>query len=111
MFISLGGRMVLRRALISATAAAAFTAALFILLQQTGARLLGQQTYAQAVRSQGEPPMKFPVTKTDAEWKKLLTPEQYEVTRKGGTECAFRGAYWDFHGQGEFVCVCCGNPI
>ena len=55
--------------------------------------------------------MKFPVVKTDEEWKKILTPEQYQVTRKGGTECAFRGAYWNFHGEGEFVCVCCANPI
>ena len=37
------------------------------------------------------------MVKTDAEWKQILTPEQYQVTRHGGTECAFTGQFWDFH--------------
>ena len=51
------------------------------------------------------------IVKSDEEWKKILTPEQYEVTRKGGTECAFTGTYWDAHGEGIYRCVCCGNDL
>jgi len=51
------------------------------------------------------------IVKTDEEWRKLLTPEQYEVTRKKGTERAFTGQYWDFHDQGVYLCVCCGNEL
>jgi peptide-methionine (R)-S-oxide reductase len=51
------------------------------------------------------------VVKTEAEWRKLLTPEQYHVTREGGTECAFTGALWNHHGDGVFKCVCCGAEL
>jgi len=51
------------------------------------------------------------IQKTDAEWKALLTPEQYQVTRKGGTECAFTGALWNDHRDGVFHCVCCGLAL
>jgi len=51
------------------------------------------------------------IVKTDEEWRKLLTPEQYEVARKKGTERAFTGEYWDFHDQGVYLCVCCGNEL
>ncbi|MFT4045141.1 MAG: peptide-methionine (R)-S-oxide reductase MsrB [Solimonas sp.] len=51
------------------------------------------------------------IRKTDAEWRALLTPEQYQVTRKGGTECAFTGALWNDHRDGVFHCVCCGQPL
>ena len=56
-------------------------------------------------------PMSEKIVKTDAEWKEILTPEQYQVTRKKGTECAFTGAYWDTKDEGMFVCVCCGQPL
>ena len=51
------------------------------------------------------------IVKSDEEWRKLLTPEQYEVTRRKGTERAFTGKYWDFHEQGVYLCVCCGNEL
>lgn len=51
------------------------------------------------------------VTKTDAEWKAQLTPEQYDVTRHAGTERAFTGQYWNVHDKGLFRCVCCGNAL
>jgi peptide-methionine (R)-S-oxide reductase len=40
-----------------------------------------------------------------------LTPEQYEVTQRGGTEPAFTGKYWDHHEDGIYRCVCCGNEL
>ena len=51
------------------------------------------------------------ITKTDEEWRKLLTPEQFEVARRKGTERAFTGQYWDLHDQGAYLCVCCGNEL
>lgn len=51
------------------------------------------------------------VVKTDEEWKKQLTPEQFHVTRKKGTEPAFTGKYWDNHEKGIYRCACCGNAL
>jgi peptide-methionine (R)-S-oxide reductase len=51
------------------------------------------------------------VTKTDEEWKRQLTAEQYEVTRRKGTERAFTGQYWNLHDEGVYQCVCCGNDL
>jgi len=51
------------------------------------------------------------VTKSDAEWRAQLTPEQYKVARKKGTEPAFTGKYWNTHEPGTYRCVCCGMPL
>jgi len=51
------------------------------------------------------------VVKTDKEWREILTPEQYQVTRKKGTEPAFTGEYWDNHEDGVYLCVACGQPL
>jgi len=51
------------------------------------------------------------IRKTDAEWQKELTPDQYAVARKKGTERAFAGKYWDNHEAGLYRCACCGTPL
>jgi peptide-methionine (R)-S-oxide reductase len=51
------------------------------------------------------------VEKSDAEWKKVLTAEQYQVLRRKGTEIAFTGAYWNQHARGTYVCAACGLPL
>jgi peptide-methionine (R)-S-oxide reductase len=51
------------------------------------------------------------VLKSDEEWKRQLTPEQFAVTRKKGTEPAFTGQYYNLHDKGIYRCVCCGNAL
>ncbi len=51
------------------------------------------------------------VVKADTEWKQLLAPQQFEVTRRKGTEPAFTGKYWNLHEKGIYRCICCGNPL
>ncbi len=53
----------------------------------------------------------FAVTKTDKEWRAQLTAEQFEVTRKQGTETAFTGKYWNNHEKGTYSCICCGQEL
>jgi peptide-methionine (R)-S-oxide reductase len=53
----------------------------------------------------------FAVIKTDEEWKKQLSPEAYQVTRKEGTERAYSGKYWDNHESGVYQCVCCSQEL
>jgi peptide-methionine (R)-S-oxide reductase len=51
------------------------------------------------------------VMKSEAEWRRILTPEQFRVLRKKGTESPFTGEYVDFKGKGIYRCAACGNPV
>ena len=51
------------------------------------------------------------ITKSDSEWQQELTPEQFYVTRKAGTEPAFTGKYYKTKDRGMYTCVCCGQPL
>ncbi len=59
----------------------------------------------------GKPAKAFPLTKTDAEWKAQLTPEQYRVLREKGTERAFTGALHDNHKAGTYYCAACHQKL
>ncbi len=55
--------------------------------------------------------MERKVQKTDTEWRQMLSPEQYRVTREKGTERAFTGAYTDTRDEGTYRCVCCDSVL
>lgn len=55
--------------------------------------------------------MKPDLIKSDEEWKKQLTPEQYQVARQCGTEAPFTGKYWNLHDDGTYHCVCCNAKL
>jgi len=51
------------------------------------------------------------IARTDEEWRRQLSPEQYQVARQAGTEPAFTGKYWKTKEKGTYNCVCCGQPL
>ncbi len=61
--------------------------------------------------NQEEPKFVPKINKTDEEWRQLLTPEQFEVTRRAGTERPFTGEFWNHKEQGAYKCVACGAPL
>src|SRR5215210_5757362 len=74
--------------------------------------IMGYNIYWTTItRSNGETTMKSKVTKSDAEWKQQLTPEQYRIARHKGTERAFTGEYAHTKDAGVYKCVCCGAEL
>ena len=51
------------------------------------------------------------IEKTDAEWREVLSPDEFRICREKGTERAFTGEYWNCHDAGAYVCRCCGEPL
>ncbi|RKS20570.1 peptide-methionine (R)-S-oxide reductase [Flavobacterium endophyticum] len=81
----------------------------YILLLISFFTFLSCQSQEKKEVAKNEPAAK--IQKTDAEWKKELTPEQYEVLRKKGTERAFTGKYYNHFEKGKYVCAACGNVL
>ena len=51
------------------------------------------------------------IERSEEDWKRSLTPEQYQVARCGGTERAFTGKYWNNKAKGMYICICCGSSL
>jgi peptide-methionine (R)-S-oxide reductase len=79
-------------------------------IQAAGAWLSPGAVSALRIAKEGDEAMSK-IHKTDAEWREVLTPEEYRVAREKGTEPAFTGAYWNNHKDGVYVCVACGQPL
>ena len=77
-------------------------AALLVVISAFGCNAQNQKT---------ENGKQYPVMKPDAEWRKQLTPLQFDVARKKGTERAYSGKYWDNHQAGTYYCICCDQPL
>ena len=79
--------------------------------KSTGSTIVtGGSNAVEAEESSDDEELK-PVTKSDKEWRKQLTREQFDVTRKAGTERKFTGEYWDNKADGIYLCVCCELPL
>ena len=63
------------------------------------------------IAAKGNPAPTNRVEKSDEEWRKILTPEQYQIARKKGTERAFTGEYCEVHDPGLYACRCCGTLL
>ena len=85
---------------------------LAILIVFFGSNLYAQkQQTTRALQTKQEKSSIRKVVKSEDQWKKQLTPIQYEVTRRKGTEQPFTGRYWDNKQKGRYLCVCCGLPL
>lgn len=70
-----------------------------------------KEKHREIIFSDGEGNMVKTIHKTDAEWKEILTPAQYHVLRKSGTERAFTGKYDNFYEKGRYLCAACSTPL
>ena len=82
-----------------------------VLVVVVGAGWLLFWGFAQGGQDRQGDPAGERVVKTDAEWRRQLSAEEYRITRKRGTERAFTGRYWDSKEDGTYQCVCCGQPL
>lgn len=83
-------------------------AAAVVLMTLTGCQAKENDTMRSHDENRGR---KYPVSKTDEQWRKELTDEEFRVLRKAGTELACSGEYWDHKGEGTYVCAGCGQEL
>src|SRR5688500_7362194 len=76
-----------------------------------GGILMAANSVRMKPHAEGKKAMTCEINKTDDEWKKQLSPEEFQVARKKGTERAFTGRYWDNHEKGMYRCVACGLEL
>ena len=76
-----------------------------------GIGVAGLLSLFEAALTQGGTIMANKIQKTDSEWRDVLTPQQYDVTRCAATERAFTGTYWDTKTAGTYRCICCGAEL
>src|SRR5882724_3094470 len=87
---------------------AALMGALVVAVLQTGATKAGGEGRDKQAKPDPKKPPFVRVVKTEAEWKKILSPQVFDVTRKAGTEPAFHNEYWNNHKPGTYRCADCG---
>ena len=75
------------------------------------AAVLSLASCSQQEQNQSTPTMVPTVVKTEEEWKKELSPEQFRILREKGTERAFTGEFWDHHEIGTYSCAACGQEL
>ncbi len=78
---------------------------------ESGKMTDSEQAKKEETYNKKEADMTYEIEKTDEEWKEILTPEEYKILRKKGTEPAFSGEYYNFKGEGIYRCAACGNTL
>jgi peptide-methionine (R)-S-oxide reductase len=89
----------------------ALAIALALFARATIGRAIAPEIKENPTMSQASEQDRTPLPGTDAEWKQRLTPEQYTILRRKGTETAFTGKYWQTKAKGVYRCAGCGQPL